>query len=62
MIDKRFCKHTVLFTVPQDGQVDISIKVKSKYRNAKDFFIDDITLKPVAEQAPHPDLVECIKH
>ena len=59
MIDRRFCKHTVVFTVPADGQAHISIKVKSKYQNAKDFFIDDVRLTPATDPAPHEMMPEC---
>jgi hypothetical protein len=62
MIDRRFCRHTVLFTVPGDGQAHISIKVKSKYRNAKDFFIDDISLTLASDPAPHEDMPECVRN
>jgi hypothetical protein len=62
MINRRFCKHTISFTVPQDGNAHISIRVKSKYRNPKDFFIDDVTLIPASEPAPHELMPDCVRH
>lgn len=62
MINRRFCKHTVVFTVPPDGQAHISIKVKSKYRNAKDFFIDDVTLVPFSDPVAHESMPDCQLH
>lgn len=57
--NRRFCKHVVEFTVPDDGMAHISIKVKSKYRNAKDFFIDDVTLAPQSEPAAYEAMPDC---
>ena len=62
MGDRTWCKHEISFTVPEDGRAHISVRVKDKWRGkTKDFFIDDISLQPAAEVAPHPDMELCIK-
>jgi len=56
MGDREWFRHKVTFTVPDDGAADIAIRVKSKWMNAKDFFIDGITLAAAAaDDAPPAD-------
>ena len=57
MGDRQWCDHEREFTVPDNGQVEIVIRVKSKWAAPKDFFIDGITLdaKPAAEPPPIDD-------
>lgn len=56
MGDREWFRHKVAFTVPDDGKADIAIRVKSKWMNAKDFFIDGITLAAaVSDDTPPPD-------
>ena len=62
MGDQKWCKHEITFTVPADGRVDISVRVKDKWQGkGKDFFIDDISLRPADEAAALPDMDLCLK-
>ncbi len=51
MGNRKWHRHTVTFTVPDNGTAIIEVRVKSKWPRKKDFFIDGITLdaKPTAE-------------
>ncbi len=61
MGDHNWCKHEITFTVPADGAADISVRVKDKWQGkSKDFFIDDISLRPAGEPAEHGDMDLCI--
>ena len=51
MGNRNWYRHKVEFTVPDNGQATISIRVKSKWPRKKDFFIDGITLN--AESVEH---------
>jgi hypothetical protein len=42
--DRTWGRPTVYFVVPDDGVVEVVIRVKSKWPRAKDFFIDNVTL------------------
>jgi hypothetical protein len=44
MGDRNWYQHEVEFTVPANGAVEIVIRVKSKWPQSKDFFIDDVQL------------------
>lgn len=44
MGDHKWYRHEVKFTVPDSGQAEIVIRVKSKWPRGKDFFIDGVTL------------------
>ncbi len=48
MGDREWYNHVVVFVVPNDGNVLISIRVKSKWYNPKDFFIDYIQMERVS--------------
>lgn len=49
MQNRRWFRHTLEFTVPDNGQIEIAIRVKSKWPRPKDFFIDGVELE--AEEA-----------
>lgn len=49
MGDRRWYKHKLEFVVPESGQAEIVIRVKSKWQRPKDFFIDGVKLE--AEEA-----------
>jgi hypothetical protein len=59
MPDREWCKHEQVFEVPSDGRIDIDIRVKVKYANPKDFFVDDIQLTSASEPAPYADMDLC---
>ncbi len=50
MGNRKWHRHKVTFTVPDNGTAIIEVRVKSKWPRKKDFFIDGITLE--AEAAP----------
>ncbi len=50
MGNRKWHRHKVTFTVPDNGTAIIEIRVKSKWPRKKDFFIDGITLD--AKSAP----------
>lgn len=54
MGDRRWHRHRVEFTVPDNGQAEVVIRVKSKWARPKDFFIDNVTLEatPAGEGQP----------
>lgn len=54
MGNRRWHRHQLRFTVPDDGRAAIAIRVKSKWPRPKDFFIDDVTLDAVAAPGPAP--------
>lgn len=56
MGDRKWYKHKIDFTVPDNGQAQIIIRVKSKWRKPKDFFFDGITLE--AKEATTPPVVD----
>lgn len=45
MGDRKWYNHDVEFVVPANGNIEITIRVKSKWFNAKDFFIDYLRLE-----------------
>ncbi|MFW5941955.1 MAG: NBR1-Ig-like domain-containing protein [Chloroflexota bacterium] len=47
MGDRRWHRHQVRFTVPENGQAEVVIRIKSKWPRPKDFFFDGITLEAV---------------
>ncbi len=51
MGNRKWHRHKVTFTVPDNGTAIIEIRVKSKWPRKKDFFIDGITL----EAKPGPE-------
>ncbi len=55
MGNRKWHRHTVNFTVPDNGSAIIEIRVKSKWPRKKDFFIDGITLD--AEPAPDKPVI-----
>ncbi len=58
MGNRKWYKHKVTFTVPDDGTAVIEIRVKSKWMRPKDFFIDGITLQATAATTPPPIIGE----
>jgi hypothetical protein len=50
MEDRKWYDHEVAFTVPDDGKVEIAIRVKSKWPRSKDFFFDGIKLEAIAAE------------
>jgi len=56
---RKWCKHEVTFTAPDDGQVDVTVRVKSKYPSYKDFFMDDVRLTLASEPPVHSELPLC---
>ena len=50
MGDHQWYYHVVETIVPENGRVEIIIRVKSKWARPKDFFIDHITLEAVAAE------------
>ncbi len=60
MGNRKWCKHVNTFTVPADGRVQIDIRVKNKYPNVKDFFIDELSLLPEHKVDPHGDMKMCV--
>ena len=59
MGDRNWCKHEQVFTVPENGEVKVDIRFKSKWKNNKDFFIDDVHLLPSSQPSPYPDMDSC---
>jgi hypothetical protein len=62
MIDREWCKLEQVFEVPEDGRIDIAIRVKVKYASPKDFFVDDIRLTLAENPAPHGEMRSCIEN
>ena len=60
MGDRKWCKHERTFTVDGDGAVEIVVRVKSKWAKPKDFFVDDIQLRPADQPSPYPDMDPCV--
>lgn len=58
MGDRNWYEHEVTFTVPANGVAEVVIRVKSKWENPKDFFIDGVTLTvaevPISPYQPEP--------
>lgn len=52
MGDRKWYRHKVEFTVPDSGEAEIVIRVKSKWQRPKDFFIDGVTLEAEAGGEP----------
>lgn len=48
MGDRVWHRHEIEFMVPENGRVEVVIRVKSKWPRPKDFFIDDVVLTAVA--------------
>lgn len=46
MGDRTWYEHDVPFTVPANGQIEIVIRVKSKWATGKSFFIDALRVEP----------------
>jgi hypothetical protein len=62
MKNRRWFRHTIEFTVPDSGEAEIVIRVKSKWPRPKDFFIDGIEFEAVEDPTetvviPDDDLV-----
>lgn len=51
MGDRRWHRHTIEFTVPEDGVAEIAIRVKSRLFSPKDFFIDGVELDAEIDSA-----------
>lgn len=49
MKNRRWFRHIVEFTVPNTGDAEIVIRVKSKWPRPKDFFIDGIELEAIED-------------
>lgn len=47
MGDRAWYYHTLDLVAPDSGELDIVIRVKSKWPRPKDFFIDDVQLLPI---------------
>jgi hypothetical protein len=62
MGDRQWCKHERTFTVPENGVVEVAIRMKSKWPRTKDFFIDDIRLRPASEASPYPNMAACLSN
>ncbi len=45
MGDRKWYRHEINFIVPENGEAEIEIRVKSKWPVGKDFFFDDIQLE-----------------
>jgi hypothetical protein len=45
MGDRKWYRHEVEHVVPADGEIELIIRVKSKWPRAKDFFFDGVTLE-----------------
>jgi hypothetical protein len=56
MGDRKWFYHVLEFDVESGATLDLLIRVKSKYRGPKDFFMDDITLERLGTgtEAPRP--------
>ena len=54
MGNRRWHRHMVRFTVPDNGRAEIAIRVKSKWPRPKDFFIDDVRLEAIVAPGPAP--------
>jgi hypothetical protein len=54
MGNRKWYRHTMTFTVPDNGTSIVEIRVKSKWPRRKDFFIDGITLD--AEAGPEMEI------
>jgi hypothetical protein len=59
MPDRAWCKHELTFTAPQDGNVEVVVRVKSKYPSVKDFFMDDFRLVPASAPPVHSEYPLC---
>lgn len=60
MGDRQWCTHTRDVLVPDDGQLQIDIRFKSKRPLVKNFFIDDLRLVPAGAPDAHPDIDDCV--
>lgn len=50
MGDRTWYTHELTFTTPEDGEIEIVIRFKSRIQwRAKDFFIDDVQLEQIVE-------------
>jgi hypothetical protein len=58
MGNRKWFRHRITFTVPDNGTAVIKIRVKSKWMRPKDFFIDGITLQATAVTTPPPVIGE----
>jgi hypothetical protein len=47
MGDRQWYNHVIDFVVPADGKIQITVRIKSKWFNAKDFFIDYLQLEKI---------------
>ena len=52
--NRKWYTHETEVTVPANGTIEIVIRVKSKWQNPKDFFIDGIKLEAVAASSAPP--------
>ena len=59
MGDRRWCRHVQQVTVPEDGKLQIDIRMKSKWQEPRDFFIDDLLLLPASFADPHAAIPVC---
>lgn len=58
MGDRQWHEHKVAFTVPDSGEAEIAIRVKSKWFSPKDFFVDGVVLDAETAVSPPPDSEE----
>jgi hypothetical protein len=54
MGDHRWFYHVIQFNMPSDGEVDVVIRVKSKYQGPKDFFVDATSLRTISAVSRGP--------
>jgi hypothetical protein len=54
MGDRKWYEHKIEFIVPDNGQAEIVIRVKSKWDSPKDFFFDGVTLVAQTDPTPPP--------
>jgi hypothetical protein len=54
MGDHRWFSHVVEFELPAAAEVEVVIRVKSKYQGPKDFFVDATRLQPIAAVSGGP--------
>jgi len=58
MGNRQWYRHVAEAIVPENGRVEVVIRVKSKWASPKDFFIDHITMEAVAAIAPPPPVTD----
>jgi hypothetical protein len=54
--NRNWFTHTCQFTVPENGQAEVVIRVKSKWPRPKDFFVDHVRLQAETGEAKRGDV------